>query len=95
MKDLIAHLRNDPNAKYHAHIGAVSSVWGAIVGWYALGGYGALAGFVVSPLRAGIGIEGIQRIQRGRWQARESVLDALGTWLWPMYYVLVRYHNVS
>ena len=87
MKELITHVSNDPNAKYHARIGLAASLWGAAVGWYVLGVYGAMAGFAISPLLAGIGIETVQRIQRGYWQGRESVLDAMGTWLWPLYYM--------
>ena len=88
MKELIAHVRNDTNAKYHARIGASASVWGAVVGWYVLGVYGAMAGCIISPLLAGFGMEAVQRIQRGYWQGRESVLDAFGTWLWPVYFVV-------
>jgi len=87
LKELVAHVKTDPNAKYHARIGAAASLYGAAVGWYLLGVYGALAGFIISPLLAGIGIETVQRIQRGYWQGRESVLDALGTWLWLLYYM--------
>jgi len=88
ISEVIAHMRSDRRTKYHAPIGAAASVWGAAVGWYLFGAYGALAGFIISPLLAGIGIEAVQRIQRGYWQGRESVLDALGTWMWPVYFMV-------
>jgi len=86
VKELITHVRNDPNAKYHARIGLAASLWGGVVGWYLFGPIGAVIGAILCPGIAGYGIEAVQRLQRGHWQGRESVLDAMGTWMWPVYF---------
>jgi len=81
-RNLIAHMRTDPNAPKHAAIGAACSAGGAVV-------FG-VAGALLLPLLAGIGIEIVQRMQGGTNTTRESIMDALTTWLWPIYYIAGR-----
>jgi len=79
MKEMFAHMRTDPNAGKHARLGLLGCV-------ILLAPVLTLIGLVV-----GIAIEVVQRVQRlfsGEKQnhLQESVLDALGTSLFYIYY---------
>jgi len=84
-RNLITHMRTDPNAPKHAAIGAGASIAGLFGGL--LIGIGAWIGMLLFPLFAGISIEVIQRLQGGKNTNRESIMDILTTWLWPLYYI--------
>jgi len=79
-------MRTDPNASKHAAIGSCMSAVGVLCAGFA-GGLAWLAPLLF-PLCAGIGIEIIQRLQGGKNTNRESLLDILTTWLWPLYYII-------
>jgi len=83
-KNLITHMQTDPNAYKHALIGMTSSIIGGIAG-HIVSMEAMLICIVLFPLLAGIGIEIKQRMQGGKNTNRESFMDALTTWLWPVY----------
>jgi len=83
-KNLITHMQTDPNAYKHALIGMASSTIGCIAG-HTVSKEASVICAVLFPLLAGIGIEVIQRMQGGKNTNRESFMDALTTWLWPVY----------
>lgn len=89
---LLTHMRTDPNAPKHARIGMTVFFVSAT---YTFALYFAVADADIAPLiivpmlmplLTGIAIEGIQRIADGKNTNRESYLDTLTTWLWPIYY---------
>jgi len=84
-RNIITHMRTDPNAPKHAAIGAAASGVGVICALL-FGGVATVAPLLL-PLLAGIGIEIVQRLQGGTNTNREAMLDALTTWLWPLYYI--------
>jgi len=90
-RTLITHMNTDPNAPKHAFIGMISTLVACFVGLYFSITFAAL-GATFASLLAGIGIECVQRLQRGHFQIKnnESIMDALTTWLWPIYYATRR-----
>jgi len=86
-KTLITHMQTDPNAWKHSLIGMAASIVGGIAG-HIVSMEAMLICVVLLPLCAGIGIEIIQRLQGGKNTNRESFMDALTTWLWPVYYAI-------
>jgi len=85
-KTLLSHMQTDPNAWKHALIGMTVSIIGGIAGDFIC--------IVLFPLIAGIGIEIKQRMQGGKNTNRESFMDALTTWLWPVYYAMLAFRKV-
>jgi len=74
---IIQHIKTDPNAPKHQILGAMACVVGlASFGWL---------GAIIAPLLMGIGIELVQRAQligKAHNTIKESIFDALTTWLW-------------
>jgi len=91
-KNLITHMQTDPNAWKHALIGMTASILGAIAG-HIVSMEDAIICAVLLPLIAGICIEIIQRSEGGKNTMRESILDALTTWLWPVYYAMLAFRK--
>ena len=83
-KTLLTHMQTDPNAYKHALIGMAASILGCIAG-HIVSIKAAVLFAILCPALAGICIEIIQRTQGGKNTNRESLLDALTTWLWPVY----------
>jgi len=96
---IIKHMRTDPNAKKHVAAGQAATALGICAAVFYMGVFshswiGAafvlLAGGIGGSLLAGIAIELVQRWQRrGKDQnsITESLLDALTTALWPIWYL--------
>jgi len=83
-KTLTTHIKTDPNAIYHGLIGMCVSL-SAFVLTAVLGCSMSfqLCLSMALPLLAGIGIEIVQRVfLNGKNTTRESIMDALTTWLW-------------
>jgi len=93
-KNLITHMQTDPNAWKHALIGMNASILGGIAG-HIVSMAVSIVCAVLFPLVAGICIEIIQREQGGKNTMRESIMDALTTWIWPIYGVIRVINNVK
>jgi len=96
LKEIISHMTSNPNAIYHAHIGAGSCIVLTITAiWLSLGEVFIISMLLFGSLIGGVGTEIAQRIQRSRdsetgvWlgfsgphqnTTRKSILDAIITW---------------
>ena len=92
-KNLITHMQTDPNAWKHALIGMTASILGGVAG-HVISIEAAILFVALCPALAGICIEIIQRSEGGKNTNRESLLDALTTWLWPVYYAMLAFRKV-